>query len=289
VKGRTHRGEGSLAPVRRGVVAARPKFRSRPARPCQWPGSRVIQDAKSPNGPPASDWKRCRIWSASNDRPVVANLSTIAPPFPAPSCRPVSTASALPAALRGPDEETKRDRTSVGFGESTLPARPSIRAMRRETHSGGPCQRPGSRLANGKRDDPASGRRLRALRRARVIYQPYAVGVTLDRLSLGDRRLTPARAARALGTRYRLRAGYAALLSGRPATASLVVALLAFALSLLRLTAGYSAAATATVNGSRSQPNRSARRAALGRNRAAAESRCSAASVSLAPTGGGRR
>jgi hypothetical protein len=252
-----------------------------------------------PKRPPASvgergaqvsgDWKKCRIWSASNDRLVVESLSTIAPPPPAPSRRPVFTVSAPLATLRGPDEETKRDRISVGFEGGTLPARPFVREMSGEKHSGGPCQRPGSRLANGERDDPASGRRLQVLRRARVIYQPYAVRVTLDRFSPGDDRLTPARAARALGTRYRLRAGYTTLLSGRPATASLVVALLAFAFSSPRLTAGDSATATATVNGSRSQPNRCARRAALGRNRAAAKSRCSAARVSLALLGGGRR
>lgn len=174
-------------------------------------------------------------------------------------------------------------------GGSLVPARGGVVAARSAVHSRlpRPCQWPGSRLASAEWRNAARLHGLRLGKRARVIYQPYAVGVTVDRPSLGDSRLTPARAARALGTRYRLRAGYATLLSGRPATASLVVAPLAFAFSLPRLTAGDSATATATVNGSRSQPNRCARRVALGRNRAAADSRCSAARVGLAQVGGG--
>lgn len=176
-------------------------------------------------------------------------------------------------------------------GGSLAPARGGVVAARLAARSRPPrpCQWPNSRLASAGLRNAAWLRGLRLGKRARVIYQPYAVRVTVERLSLGDNRLTPARAARALGTRYRLCAGYATPSPGRPGTASLVVALLAFAPLLLRLTAGYSAAATATVIGSRSQPTRCARRAAPGRDRAAAESRCAAAGLGLALAGGGRR
>jgi hypothetical protein len=206
-------------------------------------------------------------------------------------CGPVFTASFLRAMLWGSEEdrEAKRPRTFVGFGGATLPPRPSVREMRQKIHSRGPCQSLSSRLANAEREEPASGRRSRERQRARLFNQPYAVLVTVDRLSLGAARRTPARAARALGTRYRLRAGSTTLLTGRPAIASLVVALLAFASGVLRLAAGYSAAAVQITDGSRSLPTRCARRAALGRNRAAAEPRCSAARVSSALVEGGRR
>lgn len=169
-------------------------------------------------------------------------------------------------------------------GGSLAPARRGVVAARSRPRR--PCQWPGSRLASAERRNAAWLRELRLGQRARVIYHPYAVQVTVNRLSLADSHLTPARAARALGTRYRLRAGSTALLAGRSATASLVVALLAFAPLVLRLPAGYPAAAVQTTDGSRSLPTRCARRAALGRNRGAAESRCSAARLRLALAGG---